>query len=436
MHKGYDYSRVANPTRTRAAGGAREPRGREARRRVQLRDRRDDDADAPRRSGRARRPDRRRLRRRLPDDVDRSTSRRATASPTSRRTSSTTTSPSYLGRRRAHGVGRDAVEPAAQRRRHPQGGGCRARRRRDARRRQHVRDAVPAAAARRSAPTPSSTRRRSTSAATATRSAASSPRTTTRSPSSSTSCRSRSARCRARSTPGSSCAGSRRSPCGCASTARTHAGSPSSSTATTPSSACSTPGSPSHPGHDVARAQMRDFGGMVSFLAHSEEEALELVARTKLFKLAESLGGVESMIEHPAPDDARVDRRTRRSRRRRTSCASRSGSSRSTICSPISRRRSSDAQRPRAPDSLRTRRHVAPRQQAEARERARQPPVGAHLGRVRPLALELPELRPRVAGADVASRAHPPPTYWSVMTRSRVLQKICSGTPENAIRRT
>ena len=60
------------------------------------------------------------------------------------------------------------------------------------------------------------------------------------------------------------------------------------------------PGLPVHPGHDVARAQMRDFGGMVSFLAHSEGEALALVARTKLFKLAESLGGVESMIEHPA----------------------------------------------------------------------------------------------------------------------------------------
>jgi cystathionine gamma-synthase len=60
------------------------------------------------------------------------------------------------------------------------------------------------------------------------------------------------------------------------------------------------PGLPAHPGHDVARAQMRDFGGMVSFLAHTEEEALALVARTKLFKLAESLGGVESMIEHPA----------------------------------------------------------------------------------------------------------------------------------------
>jgi cystathionine gamma-synthase len=45
---------------------------------------------------------------------------------------------------------------------------------------------------------------------------------------------------------------------------------------------------------------MRDFGGMISFLVESEEEAVELVARTKLFKLAESLGGVESLIEHPA----------------------------------------------------------------------------------------------------------------------------------------
>jgi cystathionine gamma-synthase len=59
------------------------------------------------------------------------------------------------------------------------------------------------------------------------------------------------------------------------------------------------PGLPSHPGHELARAQMRDFGGMISFLAHSEEDALALVARTKLFRLAESLGGVESLIEHP-----------------------------------------------------------------------------------------------------------------------------------------
>jgi cystathionine gamma-synthase len=60
------------------------------------------------------------------------------------------------------------------------------------------------------------------------------------------------------------------------------------------------PGLPSHPGHETARRQMRDFGGMVSFLAESEQEAVALVARTRLFQLAESLGGVESLIEHPA----------------------------------------------------------------------------------------------------------------------------------------
>src|SRR6187399_1498220 len=60
------------------------------------------------------------------------------------------------------------------------------------------------------------------------------------------------------------------------------------------------PGLPSHPGHEIAKKQMRDFGGMISFLAESEEASVELVARTKIWKLAESLGGVESMIEHPA----------------------------------------------------------------------------------------------------------------------------------------
>jgi len=60
------------------------------------------------------------------------------------------------------------------------------------------------------------------------------------------------------------------------------------------------PGLSSHPGHEIAARQMRDFGGMVSFLAHSEEEAVELVARTSIWKLAESLGGVESLIEHPS----------------------------------------------------------------------------------------------------------------------------------------
>jgi cystathionine beta-lyase/cystathionine gamma-synthase len=60
------------------------------------------------------------------------------------------------------------------------------------------------------------------------------------------------------------------------------------------------PGLPSHPDHALAARQMRDFGGMVSFLAHSEAEAVALAGRTKLFQLAESLGGVESLIEVPA----------------------------------------------------------------------------------------------------------------------------------------
>jgi cystathionine gamma-synthase len=53
-------------------------------------------------------------------------------------------------------------------------------------------------------------------------------------------------------------------------------------------------------GSEVAKRQMRDFGGMVSFLALDEDTALDAVARTRIFTLAESLGAVESLIEHPA----------------------------------------------------------------------------------------------------------------------------------------
>ncbi len=60
------------------------------------------------------------------------------------------------------------------------------------------------------------------------------------------------------------------------------------------------PGLPEHPGHEIAARQMRDFGGMVSALLGSEAEAMDVVARTRVWKLAESLGGVESLIEHPA----------------------------------------------------------------------------------------------------------------------------------------
>jgi cystathionine gamma-lyase len=62
------------------------------------------------------------------------------------------------------------------------------------------------------------------------------------------------------------------------------------------------PGLPSHPGHEIADAQMSDFGGMISFeLADDDQEtALAVLDAVEVFTLAESLGGVESLIEHPA----------------------------------------------------------------------------------------------------------------------------------------
>jgi cystathionine gamma-synthase len=60
------------------------------------------------------------------------------------------------------------------------------------------------------------------------------------------------------------------------------------------------PGLPEHPGHEVAAKQMKAFGGMVSFrVTGGEEEAVAVCDRTELFTLGESLGGVESLIEHP-----------------------------------------------------------------------------------------------------------------------------------------
>jgi cystathionine beta-lyase/cystathionine gamma-synthase len=62
------------------------------------------------------------------------------------------------------------------------------------------------------------------------------------------------------------------------------------------------PGLPSHPGHELAKKQMRAFGGMVSFTLKNDsvDEALRVMKSTHLFSLAESLGGVESLIGHPA----------------------------------------------------------------------------------------------------------------------------------------
>lgn len=62
------------------------------------------------------------------------------------------------------------------------------------------------------------------------------------------------------------------------------------------------PGFEDHPGHAVAKKQMRDFGGMLSFVLKNDsvDEAMRVLSSTKLFSLAESLGGVESLINHPA----------------------------------------------------------------------------------------------------------------------------------------
>ena len=60
------------------------------------------------------------------------------------------------------------------------------------------------------------------------------------------------------------------------------------------------PGLETHPGHEVAKKQMTRFGGMVSVLFQTTEQAKTFCKSTKLFCLAESLGGVESLLEHPA----------------------------------------------------------------------------------------------------------------------------------------
>jgi cystathionine gamma-lyase len=76
------------------------------------------------------------------------------------------------------------------------------------------------------------------------------------------------------------------------------------------------PGLASHPGHELAKRQMRDFGGMISVrIQGGKDGALRFMTRTKLFSLAESLGGVESLVCHPAtmthasiPADVRIAR--------------------------------------------------------------------------------------------------------------------------------
>jgi cystathionine beta-lyase len=61
-------------------------------------------------------------------------------------------------------------------------------------------------------------------------------------------------------------------------------------------------GFPDHPNHNIAKKQMRDFGGMISFTLKDDsmDAANKVLSKTELFSLAESLGGVESLIGHPA----------------------------------------------------------------------------------------------------------------------------------------
>ena len=62
------------------------------------------------------------------------------------------------------------------------------------------------------------------------------------------------------------------------------------------------PGFAEHPNHEIAKKQMRDFGGMLSFTLKDDsmEKATKMMTGVELFSLAESLGGVESLINHPA----------------------------------------------------------------------------------------------------------------------------------------
>src|SRR5207244_2919718 len=60
------------------------------------------------------------------------------------------------------------------------------------------------------------------------------------------------------------------------------------------------PGLPNHPGHDLAKTQMTGFGGMISFDLGSLDHTRNFLERVKLCSLGESLGGVETLISHPA----------------------------------------------------------------------------------------------------------------------------------------
>ena len=126
------------------------------------------------------------------------------------------------------------------------------------------------------------------------------------------------------------------------------------------------PGFEDHPGHDVAKKQMRGFGGMLSFTLKDDaiETAVRFMAATRVFALAESLGGVESLVSHPAsmthgsiPADVR-----RASGLPEASSASRSASRTRPTCWPTSTRPSlpaPDARLSREPPAAPSRRRAS-----------------------------------------------------------------------------
>ena len=115
-----------------------------------------------------------------------------------------------------------------------------------------------------------------------------------------TSSRTRWAPCPARSTASSRCAAPRRSPCAWSATATTRPRSRAGSTESPAVSEVFYPGLESHPGHETAQRQMRRFGGMIAFRVHGGRAAVDAaLSETGVWTLGESLGGVESLIEHP-----------------------------------------------------------------------------------------------------------------------------------------
>ena len=301
-HKGYDYSRVANPTRTALQTVSRLARVRGARARLLVR------ASARRRRsctslepGRPRRADRRRLRRRLPHDLAGVRAEglrlRLPAGSRVRRTSR-----SHLDERTRLVWIETPSNPMLNIVDIRKRGRCRARRRRDPRRRQHVRDAVPPAAARArrghrrplddEVPRRPLRRRRRLRGDERPdhRGAAHVPAEVARR-------RARAARLLARA-PRDQDAGGAYAPA--LSTTRMRSPRFLERALRACEQVLLSRTARGIPVTRSRRGRCDDFGGMISFLAESEEEAIAIVARTKLFKLAESLGGVESLIELPA----------------------------------------------------------------------------------------------------------------------------------------